>query len=43
MIKMIIGKPYVNDSSMHYNYCYYKDKIFFLSYEDTYCDYIYIF
>ena len=29
MIKIIIGKPYVNDSSMHYNYCSYEDKNFF--------------
>ena len=27
-MKIIIGKPYVNDSSMHYKYCYYKDKNF---------------
>ena len=30
MIKIIIGKPYMNDGSMHYIYCYCKDKIFFL-------------
>ena len=29
IIRIIIGKPYVNDSSMHHKYCYYKDKIFF--------------
>ena len=29
MIKIIIGKPYMNHTSMHYNYCSYEDKIFF--------------
>ena len=26
VIKIIIGKPFVNYSSMRYKYCYYKDK-----------------
>ena len=29
IIRIIIGKPYVNDSSMHHKYFYYKDTIFF--------------